>query len=80
MPAHRIDAGICVIRLYYLLLLWNEYLDFLAIKMPLHRQLATEGALVGSILAKDFFTDVTIMSDDVGQFNIVQHILCWIHA
>jgi len=59
---------------------WEKHLDFLEIKTPRHRQIATEGALVGSILAKGFFVDLTIMSDDAGQFNIFQHILCWIHA
>src|SRR3990167_6961215 len=59
---------------------WEKHLDFLEIKTSRHRQIATEGALVGSILAKGFFVDLTIMSDDAGQFNIFQHILCWIHA
>jgi len=59
---------------------WEKHLDVLEIKMPRHRQIATEGALVGSILSKGFFVDLTIMSDDAGQFNIFQHILCWIHA
>ncbi len=59
---------------------WEKHLDFLEIKTSRHRQIATEGALVGSILAKSFFVDLTIMSDDAGQFNIFQHILCWIHA
>jgi hypothetical protein len=59
---------------------WEKHLDFLEIKTSRHRQIATEGALVGSILSKGFFVDITIMSDDAGQFNIFQHILCWIHA
>lgn len=59
---------------------WEKHLDFLEIKMPRHRQIATEGALVGNILSRGFFVDLTIMSDDAGQFNIFQHALCWIHA
>jgi hypothetical protein len=59
---------------------WERHLDVLGIKTPRHRQIATEGALVGNILSKGFFVDLTIMSDDAGQFNIFQHILCWIHA
>jgi Transposase IS66 family len=59
---------------------WEKHLDFLEIKNKRHRQIATEGGLTGSILAKGFFVNVTIMSDDAGQFNIFQHILCWIHA
>lgn len=59
---------------------WEIHLEFLGIKNSRHRQIATEGALVGSILSQGFFVDLTIMSDDAGQFNIFQHILCWIHA
>lgn len=60
--------------------LWEKHLDFLGIENQRHRQIATEGALVGSILSKDFLIDLTIMSDDAGQFNIFRHILCWVHA
>ncbi len=60
--------------------LWEKHLNGLGIKKQRHRQIATEGALVGSILAQGFFVDLTIMSDDAGQFNIFQHILCWVHA
>lgn len=59
---------------------WEKHLEFLGIKTERHRQIATEGALIGNILSKGFFVDVTIMSDDAGQFNIFQHILCWVHA
>lgn len=57
---------------------WENHLDLLEIKNPRHRQIATEGALIGKILSLGFF--ITIMSDDAGQFNIFQHILCWVHA
>ena len=59
---------------------WESYLDTLGIKCPRHRKIATEGALIGSILSRGFFVDMKIMSDDAGQFNIFQHILCWVHA
>jgi hypothetical protein len=57
---------------------WGNYLDSLEIKDPRHRQIATEGALTGSILSHGFY--IKIMSDDAGQFNVFQHALCWIHA
>jgi hypothetical protein len=60
--------------------IWEQHLNFLGIENQRHRQIVTEGALVGSILSKGFFVDVTIMSDDAGQFNIFQHTLCWVHA
>jgi hypothetical protein len=59
---------------------WQEKLTSLDITMPRHIQIATEGALVGSILAHGFNSDMVIVSDDAGQFNILRHSLCWIHA
>ena len=57
---------------------WENHLDSLEIKNPRHRQIATEGALIGSILSRGF--SIKIISDDAGQFNIFEHVLCWIHA
>jgi hypothetical protein len=59
---------------------WESYLDRLEIKNPRHRRIATEGALLGSILSQRCFVDLKIMSDNAGQFNILQHALCWVHA
>lgn len=59
---------------------WENYLDLLEIKNPRHRQIATEGALVGGILSRGFYINLKIMSDDAGQFNVFQHILCWVHS
>ena len=59
---------------------WEKHLESLEIEQERHYRIATEGALVGHILSKGFFVDMTIMSDDAGQFNIFRHILCWIHA
>lgn len=43
-------------------------------------QISTEGALFGSIIENGINPNLVIMSDDAGQFNILQHTLCWIHA
>jgi hypothetical protein len=59
---------------------WDKHLDELGIKMARHRKIATEGALVGSVLSHGFHLDMKIISDDAGQFNIFQHGLCWLHA
>ena len=45
-----------------------------------HIRIATEGALLGSVLNHGFCNELVIVSDDAGQFNILQHALCWIHA
>jgi hypothetical protein len=43
-------------------------------------QIATEGAVWGSVRAHEFLCDAVILSDDAGQFNIGRHALCWVHA
>ena len=57
-----------------------HFLDTLNIKYPRLIRIATEGALIGSVLSHGFSMDLKIISDDAGQFNIFQHALCWIHA
>lgn len=59
---------------------WNEYLEQLAITKKRHVRIVTEGALLGSVLHHGFSKDMAIISDDAGQFNILLHALCWIHA
>ena len=43
-------------------------------------QIATEGALIGSIVEHGISEHLVIVSDDAGQFNVLLHALCWIHA
>ena len=45
-----------------------------------HIRIATEGALLGSILDHGFNPDLIVVSDDAGQFDVFLHALCWIHA
>jgi len=61
---------------------WQEQLDAMNITKPRHVQLATEGALLGSVLQHGFRPELVIVSDDAGQFNVrcLLHALCWIHA
>ena len=59
---------------------WESHLKSLGITNERHIQIATEGALLGSILEHGFNRDLVILSDDAGQFNILLHALCWIHA
>jgi hypothetical protein len=59
---------------------WEQHLAEVGIKSPRHVTLATEGALMGSLLAHGFPIEMAIVSDDAGQFNIFAHALCWIHA
>jgi hypothetical protein len=59
---------------------WLEYMERLAITKKRHVRIATEGALLGSVLYHGFSKELVILSDDAGQFNILLHALCWIHA
>jgi hypothetical protein len=63
---------------------WQGHLDRLGISAlhitPDPVQIATEGALWGSIHAHGFLHDTVVVSDDAGQFVVGRHALCWIHA
>lgn len=63
---------------------WQAHLHQLGIAAlavtPDPVQIATEGALWGSVQAHGLLADTVIVSDDAGQFQIGRHGLCWVHA
>ena len=63
---------------------WQAHLDRLGISAlrvtPDPVQIATEGALWGSVHARGFLHDAVVLSDDAGQFSVGRHALCWVHA
>ena len=59
---------------------WEDHLKQIGIIKERHVRIATEGALLGSLLHNGFSKNLVILSDDAGQFNILMHALCWIHA
>lgn len=59
---------------------WQAYLDDLLITQPRYRQIATEGALLAAAIHHGVPADLAIISDDAGQFDVLDHGLCWIHA
>jgi hypothetical protein len=59
---------------------WQITLEGLGITTPRHVRIATEGALLGSVLEHGMNPDLVIVSDDAGQFAVLLHALCWIHA
>jgi hypothetical protein len=59
---------------------WDAHLDALGIVSERHRRIATEGALLGGLIEKGFALDLAIISDGAGQFAILLHALCWVHA
>ena len=60
---------------------WNSVVESLNIKTETHARIITEAALLGSIMEHGSVNaDLVILSDDAGQFNVLLHALCWIHA
>lgn len=59
---------------------WEQHLDALGIEDERHRRTATEGALLGGLIECGFNAELIIVSDGAGQFAILLHALCWVHA
>jgi uncharacterized small protein (DUF1192 family) len=59
---------------------WLATLEGMGITTPRHVRIATEGALLGSVLEHGLNPELVIVSDDAGQFNVLLHALCWVHA
>ena len=59
---------------------WEAHLDALGIQDERHRRIATEGALLGGLIEGGFNPELVIVSDGAGQFAILLHALCWVHA
>lgn len=59
---------------------WQAHLNALGISSEYAIRTITQGALIASIIKHGIRKDLTILSDDAGQFNILLHALCWIHA
>lgn len=59
---------------------WQAALTSWGLTQERHVRIATEGALLGSVLEHGVNPQLAIVSDDAGQFNVLCHALCWIHA
>jgi hypothetical protein len=63
---------------------WKAHLAALGIDRlvvtPDAVQIATEGALWGTIGVHGLLSETVIVSDDAGQFRLGAHALCWVHA
>lgn len=59
---------------------WQGHMDALGMDGARYRRIATEGALLGSLKGLRIAEDLAIISDDAGQFNVLTHGLCWVHA
>lgn len=59
---------------------WKKQLESLDIKGKRHIKIATEGALFAALLSKQDLNHLAIISDGAGQFDVLEHGLCWVHA
>jgi hypothetical protein len=59
---------------------WQARLAGLAITGERHVRLATEGALLGGLVARGVAADLVVLSDGAPQFDVLVHARCWIHA
>jgi hypothetical protein len=59
---------------------WQAHLRQLAITGERHVRIATEGALLGSLIAHGVSPELVILSDGAGQYDVLAHAACWIHA
>jgi Transposase IS66 family len=59
---------------------WEAHLKDLQIRLDWQHRIATEGALLGVLAERGVAERLAIVSDDAGQFNVLLHALCWIHA
>lgn len=59
---------------------WQARLSELAITSERHVRIATEGALLGGLVARGVSPDLGVLSDGADQFVLFVHAACWVHA
>jgi hypothetical protein len=59
---------------------WQARLTELAITTERHVLMATEGALIGGLVARGVSPELAVLSDGAPQFVILVHAGCWVHA
>jgi hypothetical protein len=59
---------------------WQARLTELGITAKRHIRIATEGALLGGLVARGVSPDLGVLSDGAPQFDVFVHAGCWIHA
>jgi hypothetical protein len=59
---------------------WQARLVELKITGERHVRIATEGVLLGGLIARGVAPDLGVLSDGAGQFDILVHAGCWVHA
>lgn len=59
---------------------WQAYLLEKGIVSARAMQVISEAALLGGVMSQEINAPLRIISDGAGQFNVLCHGLCWVHA
>ncbi len=59
---------------------WRARLRRSGITGPRQVRIASEGALLGSLIAHGVSPELVVLSDGAGQYDVLAHAACWIHA
>jgi hypothetical protein len=59
---------------------WRARLRRLGITGERHVRIASEGALLGSLIARGVSPGLVALSDGAGQYDVLAHAACWLHA
>src|SRR5262245_20137881 len=59
---------------------WRARLQRTRITGPRQVRIASEGALLGALIAQGVSPELVVLSDGAGQYDVLAHVACWIHA
>jgi Transposase IS66 family len=59
---------------------WQAHLADARVTAERHVRIATEGALLGSLIEHGVSPELVILSDGAPQFDVLVHASCWLHA
>jgi len=59
---------------------WQAHLRANGVTAARPVRITTEGALLGSLIAHGVSPELVVLSDGAGQFDILVHASCWLHA
>ena len=59
---------------------WQAHLASVGVTGERHVRIATEGALLGSLIEHGVSPELVILSDGAPQFDVLVHASCWLHA
>jgi len=59
---------------------WQAHLATAGVTGERHMRIATEGALLGSLIEHGVSPELVVLSDGAPQFDVLVHASCWLHA